>query len=78
MDIDFVFLPSIEDELDPIPKEWSTSDEAGNSIGTSKTMGTFLVQLLSVLVQWVPHSVNDDTFHCLLLFDWCWKGGKVL
>ena len=58
-------LPSIEDELDPIPKEWSTSDEAGNSIGTSKTMGTFLVQLLSVLVQWVPHSVNDDTFHCL-------------
>jgi hypothetical protein len=28
-------------------------------------MGAFLVQLLTVLVQWVPHSVNDDTFHCL-------------
>jgi len=30
-------------------------------------MGVFLVRLLEVLVQWVPHSVNDDTFHCLAM-----------
>jgi hypothetical protein len=47
-------------------EETEAKDAASATITTTiTTMGAFLVQLLTVLVQWVPHSVNDDTFHCL-------------
>ena len=43
----------------------ATEAASATTTTTITTMGAFLVQLLTVLVQWVPHSVNDDTFHCL-------------
>jgi hypothetical protein len=43
----------------------ATETASATTTTTITTMGAFLVQLLTVLVQWVPHSVNDDTFHCL-------------
>ena len=59
-----------EDDNDDDEKEETEETEAKGAASattttTITTMGAFLVQLLTVLVQWVPHSVNDDTFHCL-------------
>ena len=68
-------LPDIKHDLDPTPRRESsgkamlTFDGANSSLSLSQnasmTMGDFLVGLLGAMVQWVPHSVNDDTFHCL-------------
>ena len=58
-------MPAKKDANKDVPRANDVAAPGATPAATPGTMGDFLVQLLSVLVQWVPHSVNDDTFHCL-------------